>query len=102
MEARDKSRAGSRERARSLAVKTYIPATLVSNQYLREPEWRCNDHCLCSESLDVRRQVRWDGCGIGTVSRVSGKAMDRFQCTWVAMIGEMYELIVEYLGNRFR
>ncbi len=19
----------------------------------------CNDHCLCSESLDVRRQVRW-------------------------------------------
>jgi len=26
------------------------------------------------------------------VSRVSGKAMDRFQCTWVAMIGEMYEV----------
>ncbi len=28
--------------------------------------------------------------------------MDRFQCTWVAMIGEMYELIAEYLGNGFR
>ena len=27
--------------------------------------------------------------------------MDRFQCTWVAMIGELYELIVEYLGNEF-
>jgi len=33
---------------------------------------------------------------------VLGKAMDRFQCTWVAMIGEMYELIVGCLGNRFR
>src|SRR6266566_3664203 len=42
------------------------------------------------------------GCGIDTVLCVLGKAMDRFQCTWVAMIGEMYELIVEYLGNGFR
>jgi len=33
---------------------------------------------------------------------VSGKAIDRFQCTWVAMIGEMYELIVEYLEDGFR
>ena len=50
----------------------------------------------------MRRQVRWGGCDIGAVSRVSGKAMDRFQCIWVAMIGELYELIVEYLGNGFR
>ncbi len=28
--------------------------------------------------------------------------MDRCQCTWVAMIGEMHELIVEYLGNGFK
>src|SRR6266566_3821119 len=40
----------------------------------------CNDHCLCSESQGVRRQVRWGGRDIGTVSHVSGKAMDRFQC----------------------
>jgi len=33
------------------------------------------------------------------VSRVSGKAVDRFQCTWVAMIGEMHELIAGYLGK---
>ena len=62
----------------------------------------CNDHCLCSESLGVRRQVRWGGCNIGAMSCISGKAMNRFQCTWVTMIGEMYELIVEYLGNSFR
>ncbi len=43
-----------------------------------------------------------DGCGTGTVSRVSGKTMDRFQCIWIAMINKLYELIVEYLGNRFR
>ena len=49
-----------------------------------------NDHCLCSESLSVRKQVRWGVCGTSTVSRVLGKAMDRFQWTWVAMIGEMY------------
>src|SRR6266566_8707667 len=61
-----------------------------------------NDHWLCSESLGVRRQVRWGGCGTGTMSRVSGKAVDRFQCTWIAMIGEMHRLIAEYLGNRFR
>ncbi len=53
---------------------------------------RCNNHCLCSESQGVWRQVRWGGCGTGTVSRVSGKAMDRFQCTWIAMIGEIYEV----------
>src|SRR6266566_7092161 len=64
-----------------------------------ELEPSCNDHCLCSGSQGVRRQVRWGGCGIGTVSRVLGKAMDRFQCTWIAMIGKLYELIVEYLGN---
>ena len=50
----------------------------------------------------MRRQVRWDEYDTGTVSRVSGKAVDRFQCTWVAMIGEMYELIAESLGNGFR
>ncbi len=43
-----------------------------------------------------------DGCGTGTMSCVSGIAMDRFQCTWDAMIDEMYELIAEYLGNGFR
>ncbi len=42
------------------------------------------------------------GCGIGTMSRTLGKAMDRFQYTWVAMISEIYRLIVEYLGNGFR
>ena len=39
-----------------------------------------------------------NGCGIGVVSCVLKKAMDRFQCIWVVMIGEMYELIV----NGFR
>ncbi len=43
-----------------------------------------------------------DECGIGTISRMLRKAIDRFQYIWVAMIGEMYELIVEYLGNGFR
>ncbi|SRR6266566_6868071 len=62
----------------------------------------CNDHCLCSEGLGVRRQVRWAGCGAGTASRVSGKTMDRFRYTWVTMIGEIHELIAEYLGNGFR
>ncbi len=42
------------------------------------------------------------GCGTGTVARMSRKAIDRFQYTWVAMIGEMYELIVEYLENEFK
>jgi len=41
-------------------------------------------------------------CDTGTVSRVSRKAIDKFQCTWVIMIGEMYRLIAEYLRNRFR
>ena len=50
----------------------------------------------------MRRQVRRGGCGINTMSHMSGKAMDRFQCIWVTMIGEMYELIVEYLENGFR
>jgi len=39
------------------------------------------------------------GYDAGTVSHVSGKAMDRFQCTWVTMIGEMHKLIAEYLGK---
>ncbi len=39
------------------------------------------------------------GCGTGTMSCVLRIAMDRFQCTWVAMIGELYKLIAEYLGN---
>ncbi len=39
------------------------------------------------------------GCDTDAVPRVLGIAMDRFQCTWVAMIGEMHELIAEYLGN---
>jgi len=30
---------------------------------------------------------------------MSKKAMDRFQCTWIAMIGEIYKLIAKYLGN---
>ncbi len=47
----------------------------------------------------MRRQVHEGGCGTGTMSYVSGKAMDRFRCTWIAMIGELYELIAEYLGN---
>ena len=46
--------------------------------------------------------MRWDECNIGTVSRMSGKAVDRFQCTWIAMIGEMYVLIAGYLGNGLR
>src|SRR6266566_4614896 len=49
--------------------------------------WACGGRCVGG------------GCGTGTVSRVSGKAMDRFQCTWVTIIGEMHELIAEYLGN---
>ena len=43
-----------------------------------------------------------DRCDIGIVLYILGKIMDRFQCIWVAMIGEMYKLIAEYLGNRFR
>ena len=46
--------------------------------------------------------MRWDGYGTGIISRMLGKAMDKFQCIWVAIIDEMYELIVEYLGNRFK
>jgi len=46
-----------------------------------EEELGCNDHCLCSKGLGVRRQVHWGGCGIGTVLCVSEKAMDKFQCT---------------------
>jgi len=42
------------------------------------------------------------GCSIGIVSCMLEKAMDRFQCIWVTIIGEMYELIVEYLGNGFK
>ena len=61
-----------------------------------------NDHCLCNESQGVRRQVRLGGCDIGIVSRISGKTMDRFQCTWIAMIDKMYKLIAKYLGNGFR
>ena len=49
----------------------------------------CGDRCV-------------ERCGTGTVSRVSGKAIDRFQCTWIAMIDEIYKLIAEYLGNGFR
>jgi len=60
-----------------------------------------NDHCLYNEGLGVRKQVREGGCGTGTVSRMLGKTIDRFQCTWVAMIGELHELIAEYLGNGF-
>jgi len=41
----------------------------------------------------------WSGCDTGTVSRMLRKVMDRFQCTWVVMIGEMYKLIAEYLRN---
>ncbi len=37
--------------------------------------------------------------GIDTISYVSKKTMNRFQYIWVAMIGELYELIVEYLEN---
>ncbi len=48
------------------------------------------------------RCVGRGGCDIGIMSRVSRKAVDRFQCTWVAMIGEMHGLIAKYLGNRFR
>ncbi len=81
-----------------------LPAGIIVIQMRQMAYWfyMCNDHCLCSESLGVRRQVRWGGCGTGTVSRISGKAMDKFRCTWVAMIGEIYELIVEYLENGFR
>ena len=43
-----------------------------------------------------------DGYNIGTMSRISRKAIDRFQYTWVTMIGEMHELIAKYLGNRYR
>ncbi len=39
------------------------------------------------------------GCGTDTVSYVSRMTIDRFQCIWVAIIGEIYKLIVEYLGN---
>ena len=62
----------------------------------------CNDHYFCNESQGVRRQVRWDKCDTGIMSCISGKTMDRFQCTWVAMIGEIHMLIAEYLGNEFR
>jgi len=42
------------------------------------------------------------GYSTGTISYMLGKIIDRFQYIWVAMIGEMYELIAEYLGNGFK
>ncbi len=51
--------------------------------------WACGGRCV-------------GGYGIGIMLRVLGKAMNRFQCTWIVMIDEMYRLIVEYLGNKFR
>ncbi len=38
-------------------------------------------------------------CSTGTISHISKIAIDKFQYTWVTMIGELYKLIVEYLGN---
>ena len=61
-----------------------------------------NDHYFYSENLDVRRQIRWGGCDIGIMSRISRIAIDKFRCIWIAMIGKIYKLIVKYLGNRFR
>ncbi len=55
-----------------------------------------NDHCLYNENQNVQRQVHWKEYNTGTMSYISGKAMDRFQCIWIAMIGEMYELIVAF------
>ena len=47
---------------------------------------------------------RYVGVGVtlGTTSYISGKTMDKFQCTWITMIGKIYELIVEYLRNGFK
>ena len=39
------------------------------------------------------------GCGIGTMLYISGKTINKFQYTWIAIIGEMYELIAMYLRN---
>jgi len=33
-----------------------------------------------------------EGCDTGVVSYISGIAMDKFQYTWVVMIGEMYKV----------
>ncbi len=46
------------------------------------------------------RYVEWMRRGI--TSRILDKTKDKFQCIWVAMIGELYELIAEYLGKWFR
>ncbi len=40
--------------------------------------------------------------GIGTILRMSKKAINRLQCIWVAMIDEIYKLIIKYLKNKFR
>ncbi len=61
-----------------------------------------NDHYLYNKNLNIQRQIRWDGCSIGTISHVSRKAIDKFQYIWITMIDELYKLIVEYLGNGFR
>jgi len=47
----------------------------------------------------VRKQVYRGGYGIDTMSRISKKAIDKFQCIWVVMINKLYELIVKYLGK---
>ena len=50
----------------------------------------------------MRRQVCRGEHDTGIISHMLGKAMDRFQYTWIAMIGEIYKLIAKYLGNGFR
>src|SRR6266566_3787205 len=50
---------------------------------------------------NIRRQIHRGGYGTNTVSHMSGKAIDRFQCTWVAMIGKIHKLIAGYLGDGF-
>ncbi len=47
----------------------------------------------------MRKQVYRGGYGIDTMSRISKKAIDKFQCIWVVMINKLYELIVKYLGK---
>src|SRR6266699_91300 len=97
----------------------YIVKTLLTNVFQRQlPNHRLKGsgsriykfmYTLVHITLTVSAARFWayggmcvGGCDTGTISRISGKTMDRFRYTWITMIGEIYKLIAEYLGNKFR
>jgi len=49
-----------------------------SSQCFPTPVAECNDHCLCSESLGVRRQMRWVGAALVQCRVYQGKQWTGF------------------------